>query len=238
MNNYWNSVDYVTLPVRLVDGRWELLYGGSTGVRDGAHGELRVAVSQIEDEAIRKRLTATVTVQVLTERAELLVALRDPGVTRLIGDNVGIHPGDLPAGCTRVERIRVGATTRATARIDPKQGGLWLRQRGVDRTDLLCSGVEMPDGFVPTGASSLNHACTLLSERYETHRISHTLNVYRHVFYQEPEDQRFRWHPLETLRNGVIAGMERSILADAWRQMERQLGWRPMPPAIKNKRKR
>lgn len=35
MSNYWDGVDYVTLPVKLVDGVWELLYGGSTGIRNG-----------------------------------------------------------------------------------------------------------------------------------------------------------------------------------------------------------
>ncbi len=145
---------------------------------------------------------------------------------------------DLPAGCTRFERVRVGPKTRGTECIDPKRGGLWIRQRGMDRTELVCSGVVMPQGFARKEASSLNHACTLLSERHEVHRISHTLNVYQHVFYLEGAGQRPRWRPLNALRSGVIADMERSILADAWRELEEKLGFRPFRSAEANPRRR
>ena len=209
MNDYWNSVDQVTLPVKLVNGRWELLYGGSTGVCEGSYGELRVAASSIADEAVRQRLMQTVTVKVFDEGAELLVALTDRDHQWRGNEPCAIDPADLPAGCTRLARIRIGPKSPRTEHIDAERGGLWIRQRGVDRTDLVCSGVWMPEGFGSDAANSLNHACTLLSERYEKHRISHTLNVYKHVFYLEQVDQQSRWHPLEALRKGVIADMER-----------------------------
>lgn len=238
MNDYWNSVDYVTLPVKRVDGRWELLYGGDTGICDGVYGELRVAVSSIEDKDVRERLTRVVTVKVLDEGTELLVALRDRDSQRCMADWPAIHPADLPTGCTRVERIRIGPRSRGTEGIDPAHGGLWIRQRGVDRTELVCSGVRLPTGAEPESASSLNHACTLLSERYEKHRISHTLNVYQHVFYRETDGANSRWYPLDGLRSGVIAGMERSIRADAWRTLEEQLGFRPVGNVDTKQRRR
>jgi hypothetical protein len=242
MNDYWNSVKHVTLPVELVDGRWELLYGGDTGAREGTYGELRIAVSSIEDEEVRKRLTRTVTVKVFNEGDELLVALRDRSVQQRQADWPEIDRADLPLACTRFERIRIGPKSVSTERIDPAHGGLWIRQRGVDRTELVCSSVLLPAGFDPPTASSLNHACTLLSEHHETHRISHTLNVYQHVFYQEPatNNTKPRWYPIDALRNGVIADMERSIVVDAWRKLEEQLGFRPVgkadPKAPKRKR--
>lgn len=228
MKGRWNNPEHVTLPVKLIDGHWELLYGGSTGVRDGAYGELRVSMSCIEDEEIRRRLAQTVTVKVFDEDAELLVALRDRDCERNVINKPAIDPEDMPLGCTRFERISIGPKTRSTERITPDCGGLWVRQRGVDRTELVCSSVRMPEGFEPGAAASLNHACTLLSEQYEQHRISHTLNVYQHVFYLEPGHPQPRWHPLERLRNGVIAGVERSIVADAWHKLETQLGFRPI----------
>lgn len=236
MSNYWDSVDYVTLPVKLVDGVWELLYGGTTGVKSGTCGELRVTVSSIEDEVVRQRLTQVVTVKVFDEDTELLVALRDREQPQSRGGHPAIDRTEVPMGCTRFESIRIGASTPSTDRIEPTGGGLWIRQRGVDRTDLLCSGVRMPNGFEPAMANSLNHACTLLSERYETHRISHTLNVYQHVFYRE-SGERERWRPLEVLRNGNIADMERSIMADAWRRLEEQLGFRPIGKVDRRQRR-
>ena len=237
MSNYWDSVDYVTLPVKLVDGTWELLYGGTTGIKNGTYGELRVAVSSIEDEAVRQRLTQVVTVKVFDEDTELLVALRDRKQPQSLSSRPAIDRVDVPMGCARFESIRIGATTRSTEHVDPTHGGLWIRQRGVDRTDLLCSGIRMPKGFDPATANSLNHACTLLSEKYETHRISHTLNVYQHVFYREAGEKE-RWRPLEVLRNGNIADVERSIMADAWRKLEEQLGFRPVGKVDTKKQRR
>lgn len=232
MSDRWKSHDHVSVPVKLIDGRWELLYGGSTGIREGTYGELRVPMSSIEDQEIRRRLAQTVTVQVLEEGAELLVALTDREYLRqqdshYVLDPSILSPADRPEGCTRLERIRIGGRSPRTRHLGDGQGGLWIRQRGVDRTDLICSGIRMPEGFEPVEANSLNHACTLLSERYEQHRISHTVNVYKHVFYCEPNAPDSRWHPLDNLRNGVIADVEESVRADAWARLEAQLGFRP-----------
>lgn len=233
MNDRWNGVDYVTIPVKLIDGRWELLYGGGTGIREGTFGELRVTASSIEDADVRRRLTQTATVKVLDEGTELLVALADREFRRQDNEHSAIDysvidHADLPAGCTRLERVLIGPRSSKLIDIESEHGGLWIRQRGVDRTDLVCSGVWLPEGFEPGVANSLNHACTLLSECYERHRISHTVNVYKHVFYREPNDPDRRWHPLDALRNGVIAGMERSICADAWHRLQEQLGFQPI----------
>ena len=90
----------------------------------------------------------------------------------------------------------------------------------------------MPDGFDEPTAISLNHAFTLLSERYETQRISHTGSAYSRVFYQEADG---RWYPLADLREGVLASVERRFIADAWRELERKLGWRPVVKSSKKK---
>lgn len=240
MNDYWNSVKHITLPVKRVDGHWELLYGGDTGIRDGTYGELRVALASITDDAIRERLTKTVTVRVLPEGADLLVALSDPQRHGPPLSKPAIAAKDLPPGCTRLVPIAIGPSTRNTRLLDPERGGLWIRQRGVDRTELVCSSVRvtLQEGADPVIAGSLNHACTMLSVHYEKHRISHTRNVYQHVYYLEPDGPTPRWHPLEALRAGVVADMERSIMADAWRELEVKLGFRPIRMADKAQRRR
>ena len=105
-------------------------------------------------------------------------------------------------------------------------GGVWLKLKGLERSELTGSTVIMPQGFEPAAATSLNHALTLLSQVYETHRISNTGNVYTRVFYQEKND---RWYPLNDLRTGVQAEGERLLLSDLWSQVEQRLGWRPVP---------
>lgn len=228
MNGFWSGVEYVTLPVKLEDGRWALLYGGCTGVREGTCGELRVPLSSIEDDEIRKRLTRTVTVKVLDEGDELIIALRDRQVQQRTPEWPPIDRADLPNGCTRFARVRIGPPSDRTARFGAQHGGLWIRQRGIDRTDLLCSRVVMPKGVDVDEATSLNHACTLLSERYERHRISHTLNVYTHAFYKGSGNETARWYPLDHLRMGMVAGVDEPIRTEAWARMEKELGFRPL----------
>src|SRR3546814_19856302 len=91
----------------------------------------------------------------------------------------------------------------------------------------------MPEGFKEKSAISLNHAFTLLSQKYETHRISNTGNVYTRIFYQE---RNGRWYPLKDLRTGVQVQAERKVMADAWADVERILGWRPLPSPNPKKR--
>lgn len=232
--------DQVRLPVKWVDGEWEFLYGGSVPVRDGALGELTISVHQIADEQFRDRVARTLTVRILEEDTALLVALSDPNTKgAMVGDlppDVKIH--DLPAGVTRMVRIKLGPLgskgEQANLLEKFKTGGLWLKLTGLNRTELLGSTVLMPVP-VKDSAVSLNHAFTLLSELYETHRLSHTGNVYTRVFYQE---QNGEWYPLNDLRVGVWSEAERRLLDDTWSEVERKLGWRPFAPSERPKKRR
>lgn len=244
MSDYWNCAKTITLPVKLVNGQWELAYGGGTGIREGSFAELSTAMANIEDEEVKKRLTQTVVVLVLPMDTRLIVALggTDSGTATA---HKGISVVDVPLGCSRFAEVAIGRPSPQTESINGKTGGLWIRQRGVDKTELVCSRVTLPAGFDPAEATSLNHACTLLSEKFETHRISHTKNVYQYVFYREEVRAQKsgsaseRWQPLENLRRGVIADVESAIVSMAWRQLEKELGFRPiaLDPARRRKRK-
>ncbi|RPI26707.1 MAG: hypothetical protein EHM61_10970 [Acidobacteria bacterium] len=59
-------------------------------------------------------------------------------------------------------------------------------------------------------ARSINHAFTLLSQEFETHRISHTANVFERVFYWEESDQK--WRCLDELRAQAEARFESEVL--------------------------
>lgn len=229
-----DDVKRVKLPVQWVDGRWEFLYGGGIPVREGSYAELSVALHAIEDESFRKRVTQEVVVKVFDEERPLIVALNDRkwDGPRHSGFKVALE--DVPTGCTRFEQVWVGPKSVATGKFDADHGGLWMRQHGVGRCELVCSSVVMPAGSSVPTASSLNHAVTLLSEQHETHRISHTGNVYERVFYQEGSG---RWFPLAYLRSGVLARAEQKVISDAWTKLEEQLGWRPLPIASRKKRK-
>ncbi len=221
----------VTVPVKRVGERWEFFYGGDVPVREGSLGELTLCASQISDERFRQRVSQEFVVKILEEGAPLLFALSDRsrGGAR-IGTWPDIDPSSVPAGTTRFERVTMGPCKPKSVQPEldgiRETGGVWLKLKDLERSELTGSTVIMPQGFEPAAATSLNHALTLLSQVYETHRISNTGNVYTRVFYQEKND---RWYPLNDLRTGVQAEGERLLLSDLWSQVEQRLGWRPVP---------
>lgn len=231
----------VTVPVKRVGERWEFFYGGDVPVKEGTLGELSLNANQITDERFRQRVSQELTVKILEEGQALMVALSDRSQnTDRIGKWPDVHPPGVPPGTTRFERITLGppkqkAKDRLTAiqsELDgvAETGGLWLKLKGLERTELAASTVVMPAGFKPEMALSLNHAVTLLSQHYEKHRISNTGNVYTRVFYSEPGG---KWYPLNDLRQGVQADEERKLLGDLWSQVEKSLGRRPMAASEK-----
>lgn len=233
----WTSK--VTLPVKRVGERWEFFYGGDVPVREGTLGELTLSADQITDERFRERLMQELTVKILDEGTELRVALSDRDINGRVGAWPEPHSPNVPPGTTRFERIWLGPVKKKPGEqpLDAafEGGGLWLKLKGLERCELHGSTVQMPKGFLPAVAISLNHAFTMLSQAYEKHRISNTGNVYSRVFYQ---DRDKRWYPLDDLRTGVQAEGERNLLNELWAQVEQTLGWRPAPPAPNRKRKR
>lgn len=233
----------VTLPVKRVGDRWEFFYGGDVPVKEGTLGDLTVETDQITDERFRQRVTRELTVKILDEGTPLLVALSDRSTN---GAQAGHwperYPTAVPEGTSRFERVTLGppkpklvpASAVPKPGTAPERGGLFLKLRGLERFELQCSTVRMPEPFKEP-ASSLNHAFTLLSQMYERHRISNTGNVYMRVFYQDRDGQ---WYPIGDLRNGVQAIGERKLLGELWAGIEQQLGWRPAPVVDKPRRRK
>ena len=236
----------LTLPVKMVNGQWEFLLGGSVPVKDGTLAELTVPLDRITDAEFAKRVTAESTVKVLPAGSTLYVALSDRASAMQSAKrfkDLAIDYEYFPGDYARFVAISIGPPTEQQTKQrglfeEEKEGGLFLRQVGLDRTELLSSSIKLPDGFDPPVAQSLNHAFTLLSERYETHRLSHTGNVYTSMFYLESNG---RWYPLDLLREGVRADAERQVIYAAWAELERLLGFRPVTrarPGKKSSRKK
>jgi hypothetical protein len=228
-----NWSEQITVPVRRVGDRWEFFYGGDVPVRDGALGHLTVGAAQVIDKAFLQRLQQPAVVKVLPEGAPLLVALSDKqnrNLPHALWERMSQK--DVPAETTRLERVFLGPRRPGMVLPDDddatppdRSGGLWLRVKALDKTELVSSVVVMAEGCAEPTAISLNHAFTMLSERFEKHRISHTGNVYTRVFYMESDN---RWYPLADLREGVLVSAERQLMANSWQAMEQKLGWRPV----------
>jgi hypothetical protein len=234
-------VEKVTLPVKFVGGLWEFFYGGVVPVKEGALGELTISAGQLSEDKFRHRVTQELEVQILGEDTPLMVALSDRSNGGGRFDpwpEFGMGRAQVPPATTRFVEVRLGPKKELLDdphRFDRElyRGGLWLRLKGLERSELFGSSVRLPKGFDPAFAYSLNHAYTRLSQKFETHRISNTGNVYSKVFYQDRDE---RWYPLDDLRIGVQARAERRLLHELWGEVERKLGWRPPAPPPDHKR--
>lgn len=256
---YLDWTKMVTVPITRVGERWEFFYGGDVPVEEGALGELTIGAAQITDKQFLARVTQKTEVKILEEGTSLMVALSDRSTRERKTPWPDVSRQDVPLGTTRFERIVIGPRKvdlpfigplqTSKPKVEPpkveplfigppqpsKKGGLWLRLKGLESSELVCTTIVMPDDFSEEVAVSLNHAYTLLSREYETHRISNTGNVYSQVFYQEANQ---RWYPLAYLRRGVRAQSEHTLINAAWKQVEETLGWRPIVVEGRRKKKR
>ncbi len=224
----------ISLPVQRVNGQWEFLYGGDVPLPDGAIAELVVDSGSIRDRDFLNLISQELAVQVLPLGTPLLVALSDQshGWQQAEAQPRPTIPLQfLPPGSTRFITVHIGPKSKRQSDLfSADEGGLWLRQTGLDRCELECSPILMPEGCAKAVAQSPNHAFTMLSEQYEQHRLSHTGNAYTQFFYQEADGQ---WLPLSVLRDGMFKRAETSLIHLAWQQLETKLGWCHMPPSPK-----
>jgi hypothetical protein len=214
----------VRIPVRLVESKWEFLFGGQVPVKEGAIAELVVDRGAIDDRSFLEKMDWRETHKVLDQTTPLLI-------------EVNVHadhppPEDLKRHLIRyndikwklaLDSVNPGsyfvkvwldeANDKQKSSLRTTSGGLWLITHGFDAIGLASTTIRLPDDIFPNPVDSLNHAYTRLSELYESWRISHTGNIYKHVLYQEKNG---KWYRLDLLRNGVLAEKEQEIAQALW----------------------
>jgi hypothetical protein len=214
----------VRIPVRLVESKWEFLFGGQVPVWEGAIAELVVNRGSIDDQTFLQKMDWRETHKVLNERTPLLVEL-NVHADRPLPENFKKHliyydnvkweialDSVNPSSCFVMVWLDA-ANDKQKSSLHTNSGGLWLVTHGFDAIGLASTTVRLPDGVVPNPVDSLNHAYTRLSELYEPWRISHTGNIYKHVLYQEKNS---KWYPLDLLRNRVLVEKEHEIAQALW----------------------
>ena len=238
-----DTLPQTKIPVRFVNGDWEFLYGGNVPVAEGTFGELTLAKARITDPAFLARISKKKVVKVLEEDTRLMVAVtvHMPGglpqalrqhLERPKDWRVVFHADTTLSNDTHFVAITIGPAVAKRANQAPASegqamlpgldaGGLWLHFKGVNAEKIVSSSVVLPKEVSATPAQSLNHAFTILSEHYETGRLSHTGSVYQRVFYQEKDGH---WYPLGNLRDSELANAEHGLIQDAWRHVTEQLG--------------
>ena len=217
----------IRIPVRYIDGHWELAYGGAIKVHNGSEAELVIAREHFNDAAMLAALTEKRWVRILDQGTELRIALTVKGVLDFALSNSLVRDTKVwPSSNTRLGAgdrfvaISLGPPTTAQQKRNEGKGGLWLALEGVEPRSLESSAVYLPTGLNLDPAISVNHAFTALSEIFEPWRKSHTGNIYDRVFYKEDDGY---WYPLDDLRKKETSKSERKIVRALWAEVERLL---------------
>ncbi|MEI2719916.1 MAG: hypothetical protein V9E87_07190 [Gemmatimonadales bacterium] len=161
-------------------------------------GEMLITTADLADKALAERLAAPARYSMLPVGTELLVGLK--AVTRddhLCPTEEGPRPiwlGEL-APLWLEEPLDLEVTAALSGR--------------------LCACRCSSPALNGRHAVSLNHGFTLLSERYETDRLSHTGNVFKRVFFFD--EILHRWLPLEEQRSRVL-----QLAADEYAALAKQ----------------
>jgi hypothetical protein len=222
------STKIIRVPVKLVDGQWELLYGGAVKVTDGALGDLHVDRRFFTDQEFLKALTEKRSAKVLPQGTELRIALTikpglpDEATKKLLphGATRHTHPATLSAQ-SRFVSVWLAGPNEQQLRKGNREGGLTLCLEGTEARYLESGLVTLPALADLTAVDSLNHAFTRLSEIFEPWRKAHTGNVYERIFYKEANDI---WYPLDDLRRRELVSAERKIIQRLWEDVSKQLG--------------
>ncbi len=235
MNDIYNKRKNVRVPVKLVNGRWECIFSGVLPIEEGTAGDLLVDRSSIKDEHFLSSLEHKSKHKVLDSGTVLLVALTikaEPKLEKsLMNDLISRDKRNITLAApyyftlrsdqTRFVEISINGPTDKQKINDPTEtGGVWLHVEGGRVKSISTGRVKVPNAVSKDCAESLNHAFTLLSEKYEPWRQSHTGNIYERILYRERNNQ---WYPLDILRNASIAKDEHQLVREQWKNILHKL---------------
>lgn len=210
----------VRVPVIFRGGRAEFFYGGPLpSLADGTIGDLVVPVFALVNPSDQDRLNH-LGHQVLFPPGTSLYVMIKPDVQTPKSDV--FEDRNIHGTHGWFARITVQGKPRGNqyALFEEPNEGLVMEMRGTKEPRLLDCCFEVPGRSEV--ARSLNHACTLVSEMYETSRRSHTQNAFKVVHYDPSTDGRRSLRPLEDLRAEIYAKYEQRFVA--WDQLAPELG--------------
>ncbi|MBC8752821.1 MULTISPECIES: hypothetical protein [Paraburkholderia] len=154
----------IRIPVKLVEGRWEFLYGGEVPLRDGTVGELLISKSAISDKQFFDSLQQRTEHKILEPGTSLLVALTILPSLRLDADLLDclVSPNKVALSLeyfdvmrsphTAFVEVKVGGPTLLQERKAVyEKGGVWLAVQGMQPKGIvLLSNLE----WVVAGSSA------------------------------------------------------------------------------------
>ena len=204
----------VKIPVQVRAGQIQFYFDGPLpDLKEGIIGDLVVPYYAVLDPKARKLFSEERKIPLFKKKTLLYVQLRPqtpddakpfaphllrpfPKGTRFY---VQLDQETPEGGKSVVAQIQDHSfdTLRVFATIE-LQDALWLQLRGTKAPTLSETACKIP-ALDNKEAHSVNHACTLLSELIEKHRISHTTNVFKSVYFLRRKPDRLC--PLDHVRH-------------------------------------
>lgn len=181
----------IKIPIRIVDGQIQYLYGGELPKIADVSGDLVIPAFALLDPVQAEKLSQEDGSEMLPAGSELMINVRVDTYAEGVLTEMRDSSADLPGFAQKEGFVKF--------RLEEP---LYLWHRGTKLSQLNpCKGHFVDfDGE----ATSLNHAYTIASKKFETKRTSNTGNVFKHVYYKS----KHGWEQLEWLRERLDAKFE------------------------------
>lgn len=205
----------IQIPFRVVNGKYKFFYGGELPkLKEGTLGELIIREYSVTDERKLELISQEFEQDFLPEGTCLWARFskrsdNQSGLLKKL-EKIG-YQEDLFAEIVLAEPLKI-------------------KFRGTKKPELMDCECRIPS-LSNIEAMSLNHAYTLISEKFETHRRTHTGNIYAEIYFLSSEE---KLRPLDYLRSKFYRDFEYqlSILcSNQWwfkkpqTQFEKELTW-------------
>ncbi len=179
----------VKIPIRIVDGRAEYFYGGPFPKLRDVTGDLVVPAFSLLDKPFAEECSESDGSEILPEGTSLMV-------------NVWADDG-APGLCKNIICGPLSGNVEVRL-LEP----LFLWHRGTKSSVLNPCGCFIP--ALNERASSLNHAYTIISKKFETKRQTNTGNVFKKVYCLAQGS----WEPLQRLREKFDSQFEKRFTSN------------------------
>lgn len=180
----------IKVPIKIVDGQVQYFYGGELPKIANISGDLVIPAFALLDPVQAEELSQQDGSEMLPAGSELMINVNvDTYAEGVLTE--ARNPWPLLPVAPKVGFVKV--------RLEEP---LYLWHRGTKTSQLSPCRCSFPD--LKQEATSLNHAYTIASKKFETKRTSNTGNVFRHVYYKGNNG----WEQLEWLRERLDAKFE------------------------------
>lgn len=194
----------VKIPIQVRAGQIQFYFDGPMpDLKEGSIGDLVLPYYAVRDSKARKLFSEERKIPLFKKKTLLYVQLRPEPDDAKPFEAYLLRP--FPKGARFYVQLDHKTPQIHDHSFDPLrvfatielQDVLYLQLRGTKPPTLSETACKIP-ALNNKDARSVNHACTLLSEAIERHRISHTVNVFRTVYFLRPPN---RLCPLEHVRH-------------------------------------